>query len=896
MTGGWAVRAALTVYRAALLLLPGSFRADWRRTCLADLKRSLDAAEASGGVRGVAAAGAAAVWDVMRAAPGEWRRAATRVVHGGWEGTMSWMSETRQAGRALARRPGYTGAALLTLALGIGATVAIFSVVDAVVLRRLPYPDADRLVTIRHHAPGLGLELSSSPGTFRFYRAEADYLQTVAGFGRGALNLTGGDRPERVDVVMADPHLFGVLGARPALGRTIAEADAVEGPPTVAVLGHRLWTTRFGADTRVVGRTVQLDGRAVEVVGVMPAGFGFPDADVDLYVPLWIDPDGPFGAFGNHMLARLAPGVSLEAARSRTTELQAAVADYFPGVTSDFLDQAGWSASLHRYQDWLVGERVASALWIILATVGVVLLIAYANVANLFLVRAEGRRKEIAVRSAMGASRRRVAGSFLAEAAVLGIAGGAVGVLVGWLGVDQLVAHGPEAIPRLHEVSLGARGVGMAAALSIGAALALGLVPWLRYGAAPTAGILRDGGRGGTAGRDRHRGRNALVAGQLALALMLLVGSALMFRSFRTLQAIDPGIDGRDVTVVGLSLPVEMPRERAAAFYQNVADEVGTLPGVASVGLSAYVPVGGGNSNGGSFYVESRPRTDDELPPVSMYKPVGADYLGTVRQNLVAGRPLTRSDWEGGPPVALVNRTFADRFFDGRPVGERIKWDEDAEFAEIVGVVEDVREARLQEEPGPWVYLPMVVGDWSYPGLERMYVFVRAEPGVPVAMGAVRSIVARLDPDVPLTSVRTMDDVLAEGMVDTSFTMLLLGIAAGVALFLGAVGLFGVVSYVVGQRTREIGVRVALGAEASEIRAMVLRQGVGVATVGAALGMVGAALLSRFMAAVLYGVEPTDPLSFTAAPVALLAVAALATWLPALRATRVDPLVALRSE
>ncbi len=890
------IRLMCRLYRWATLLLPPDFRSSLLAEGGRDLLQLLREAHKERGPEAVLRQGGAALADVLAAAPREWRAQSMRNTNStGGGGMADRLNELKVAARALAKRPGYAAAAVITLALGMGSTVAIFTIVNAVVLQPLPYADANRLVTIRHHAPGLDLpDLSNSPGTIRVYREEADFLQAMAPYGRASMNLTGGAAPERVRAVSAAPSLFSVLGVAPSLGRPFNDADATEGPALATILSHRFWTSNFGGDPSVIGRSVTLDGSPVEVVGVAPAGFAFPNPDVDLYVPMWVDPLGDFGAFGTQMVARLAPTISVEAAQARTDDLNARFPDFFEGIES-LLDQAGWSATVVPYKDFIVGPDVASTLWLLLGTVGVVLLIACANVANLFLVRSDGRQKEIAVRRAMGARPGHIARSFLAESVVLGVAGGILGVALAAFGISLLAAHGPEELPRLHEVRFGASALILAGALAMGVAVVLGSVPALASRRSTPAGILRDGERGSTVGRSRQRGRNTLVAGQLALALVLLVGSGLMLRSFAALRGVDAGIDGTGVTVVGLRVS-DTPSDEAARFFQQVAEEVATLPGIASVGLSGHVPIGGGNNNGGSFYIESRPRDEGDLPPVAMYKPIGADYLDALRQPLRAGRALRRSDWETGTPVLLVNETFSRQHFDGNAIGERIKWDESVQFAEIVGVVGNVREFGLQEEAGPVAYLPMVVGDWSYPNLEGMYLFARADGDRTVPVPAIREIVRRLNPDVPVTSVRTMDEVMAGGMAATSFTMLLLGIASGIALFLGAVGLFGVVSYVVGQRTREIGVRVALGAESSEIQGMVLRQGGKVALGGVLLGMAGAVALSRVMASLLYGVSTKDPLAFGLAPAVLLLVAGLATWLPARRAARVDPLVALRSE
>jgi len=898
---GWVVAA----YAALGRFLPGDFRSRFLDDAVRDLRDTLRAGHARRGWPGVVTAGTAALADMMRRIPVEWWKAlrGTGENRGrsGHPGTGEWMmtlwNDLRIAARALARRPAYAMAALVTLALGIGATVAIFTVVNDVVIRSLPYPDADRVVVIEHHAPGLSLpNLENSAGTLNLYWKRADFLQSLAAYDQQQRNLLGGPHPDRVEVVAVTPQLFQVLGAHPSVGRAFTADDAAQGAAPVGILTHAAWVTRFGADPGVVGRTVQVDDATTEIVGVMPEGFAFPDPDAALLTPLYVDPNGTFGTFGTAAVARLAPGVTLEQAQARIQQLQSGISEMFPDITPDFLKQAGWGATVERLQDKVVGAKIASALWIVLATVGFVLLIACANVANLFLVRAESRQKELALRAAMGAGRGHIASGFLGEALLLGGVGGALGLLLAWGGIHLLVSNGPAALPRLHEISVDGTSLLFAGLVSLVSSLALGAIPLVRYSGVRLASILRDGGRASTDGRERHRTRSVLVTAQLALALVLLVGSGLMLRSFDRLRSVDPGFDPHDVLTVGMSLGDGVENTEAAAFYQRVADEVAALPGVQKVGISSAIPVGGGNHNGGSFYIDDKPRDESQLPPVAMYKAVGADYLAALRLPLLEGRDLTRTDWNGGEPVALVNKAFEDQFLDGKAVGRGVRWDTAGAFARVVGVVGNVREQGLQEDVRPWAYLPMVEAGWAYPHLSRMYLFIRSDPGTAPPVTAIRDIVGRLNASVPLTTVRTMDQVMARSMAETSFTMVLLAIATGVALFLGAVGLFGVISYVVSQRTREIGVRAALGARREDIRRMVFRESAGVAVAGVALGLVAAYGLTRLMGAVLFDVSATDPVSFVAAPVLLVAVTVTATWLPARRASRVDPMEALRAE
>jgi predicted permease len=601
-----------------------------------------------------------------------------------------------------------------------------------------------------------------------------------------------------------------------------------------------------------------------------------------------IEPGEPvFGTFGTTGLARLAPDVSLEEARNRIEVLQARIPERFPSITQEELDGFGWGVSL--------------------TPVGFVLLIACANVANLFLVRAEGRQKEIAVRAAMGAGRGSVAASFVYESLILAIAGGLLGILVAALGVGLLVTYGPEDIPRLQDVAINPTVLAVAGLLSVVVGVLLGLLPMTRYSARAFVGVLRDGGRANTAGRGRNRARNALVMSQLALALVLLVGSGLMFRSFAEIRRVDLGFDKENILTVGVRVGDALTRLEAAEFYRELRTRVAALPGVQSVGITTALPLGPGNSNGGSFHIESRPREEGALPPVAMYRAAGPGFFASMGIQIVQGRDMEPADLDGSAARVWIDQYFADTFFDGDALGERIAWHvsgEDAEspqeqdWAEVVGIFANVKQTGIREDPIGHAYFPLMSGQLDYPDLDVGFLALRVQPGLAASSltPAIRDEVNRINRQVPVTRVQTVEEVVASAMAGESITLILLGIAATMALFLGSIGLFGVISYVVTQRTREIGVRIALGARASEVSKMVLRQGVAVSVAGVILGLAGSFGLTRLMGTILYGVSATDPLTFVVAPVVLLGVSAVATWLPARRAARVDPIDSLRQE
>ncbi|HSG49020.1 MAG TPA: ABC transporter permease [Longimicrobiales bacterium] len=899
--GSAAVRAALRLYGWAARSLPADFRAAYGKHLLRDVEEILERHRARRGTMGLLAGLVVVLWDLGAQAA----RERGRMTRDWGEGTMNGMREIRVAVRSLLRRPGFTVVATTTLALGIGSVLAIFTLVNAILLQPLPYPDSDRIVEIMHHAPGIDLpDLTNSPGTLALYRENAEFLSVVAGVDGEQRVLTGLDRPDQVEILSATPEIFQVLGVVPAMGRPFGETDAAEGAPPVAVLAYDFWASRMGADPDILGKTLELDGVTTEVVGVMPEDFRFVQRGPVALVPLTLPAVPEFGTFGMTGLARLAPGVTLDQAQTQIQALQSRLPDIDGDVDAGFLEAAGWSASVRTLKEGLV-EDVATTLWLVLGTVGFVLLIACANVANLFLVRAEGRQKEVAVRAAMGAGRGSVAATFLHESLVLSVAGGLLGVLVARVGVGALVAIGPQEVPRIQEVALTPLVLGVAAVLAVATGALLGLLPMTRYSARTFAAILRDGGRGSTDGRSRHRARNALVMSQLALALVLLVGSGLMFRTFAALRQVELGFETEGILALGVSVGEGMDIPEAARFYEALAEEASALPGVVGVGVTTQPPLASGNANGGSFNIRGRPRAEHELPPVAMYRAVGPGYFEAMGIPILMGRDVEASDLDGSAARVWIDEDFARIHFDGDPIGQAITWeggirgDEGSpRWAEITGVVGNVKQLQIREDPSSNAYFPLQAGPLDYPSLATASLVVRVAPGQdPTALApALRDAVSRLDGRVPVTQVRTVEEIVSAAMAGESITLILLGIAAGMALFLGAIGLFGVISYVVSQRTREIGVRIALGADGDQVSGMVLRQGLAVAVAGVALGLAGALGLTRLMGSLLYGVSATDPLTFVAAPAALLAVSALAAWLPARRAARVDPMASLRQE
>lgn len=805
-------------------------------------------------------------------------------------------TELGQAARTLARMPGFSLIAVLTLALGIGANTAIFAVVHGVVLSPLDMHEADRVVQVSHHAPGLGLdELGQSDPTALLYMEQVSSFAAFAVVDGEGRNLSGDDgRPaERARIMSASWPIFDVVAAAPRLGRALTPEDSEPGAPPVAILSHALWRDRYGSDPTVVGRVLRLDGEPVEIVGVVGPDFGLPDEEFDLVVPATLDPDEGFGSFGTTGLARLAPGATLERARAEVEALQPRFPEFFD-IDTELLDAAEWRVSVVPIRERVI-EEVEATVWILMGTVGLLLLIAAANVANLVLVRAEARQREVAVRSALGATRVDLARTWLAESTVLGAAGGLLGLILGWGALRLVLQVAPAGLPRRGDIAVDPVVLAFGAGLTLLVALGFGLLPLFARQKGDLAGALRDGLRGSTAGPGALRGRNVLVSVQLALALLLLAGSGLMLRSFVALRAVDPGVDVDDVTVVEVDLDRRYAEPgQVTAFHRQLTERVAALPGVEAVGLADRAPLEGGGISAGSFEVENGAAFNDGIPVVALRVRITPGYLEALGIPLLDGRPPAWSDSHDAGDVVWVNRTLAERYIDGDPVGRRIRNGDASAWMTVAGVVGDVRHSGVNDEVRPTIYRTVEAAGLDEPTLSAS-LMVRG-PGSLRAAPAVRDVLTGLDRNVPLARIRTLDEIAADDVASTSFTLTLLAIAAAMSLLLGTVGIYGVISYVVGRRTRELGVRMALGAGAAEVRAMVLQQGVGVIVLGLALGLAAALGATRLMASLLYEVSPTDPWVLGSTTLLLFVVGVAATLVPAVRASRVDPVEALRSE
>ena len=820
----------------------------------------------------------------------------------------SAVREIRYAWRRLRRAPAFAITATLTLALGIGATTAVFTVVNAVLLRPLPYERSEDLVDLSHSLQLSGInQVRQSDATFLLYRRTSRSFSGIGAYSNGAVSLDsdagrGGTDAERASAGFMTADVLRVLRVSPLRGRNFLESEDRPNGNRVVLIGERLWKRRYGSDPNIIGRHIAVDGVSREVVGVMREDFRFPVADAELWLPLAFDPakTEPAG-FNFSAVGRLAPNVTPTAAAAELSRILPRVVTEFPSMLSpSMLEQAHMRATVTPLRDVIVGD-IGPVLWVVLGTVGFVLLIACANVANLFLVRAEARQKELAVRAALGAERGELLVPLAMEGALLALAGGAIGLALAVPGVRLLQSLGNGIdIPRLAEVGVDGRVLAFTLAATVVAALGFSLLPMLRVGTMRLVTALKDLGRSATVGRERHRARMALVVSQVALALLLLAGSGLMARSFARLRAVNPGFDPTNVLTFRIATPDARYRTPADRYrlYENVETALRALPGVRSAGGTSWLPLADVDHDNGAIWVEDHPTPQGTVPPVHDQVNATTGYFTAMSIPLLSGRWFSTIDPTRPPLEALVSRSFAQRYWKNEsPIGKRIHAGPTDQWHTIIGVVGDVRIEGLDQEPPQTVYFPTIDSQDTTLYTPSAFTFVVRASGNPEALtAAVRGVLRELAPAVPIFSAQPMSAVVTRASARTSFTLLMLGIASGAALLLGAVGIYGVISYMVSLRTREIGVRMALGAAPAEIGRMVSRQGLTMAATGVAIGLIAALLLTRYLRALLFEVSPTDPLTLGGVSLALLVVALAASWLPARRAARVEPAVALRAE
>lgn len=810
--------------------------------------------------------------------------------------------------RRLLQLPIFTTIAVLTLAIGIGANAAIFSVVDGVLLKPLPYPHADQLVVLDQTAAGIGMQRTgAAPFLYFTYREEGRVFQDVAVWTGDTESVTGLAEPEEVRSLLVTDGLLPMLGATPALGRLISKQDDTPGSADTMMLSAGYWHTRFGSDPTVIGRRVMVNGKPREIIGVLPDGFAFLDGKPALIMPLRFDREKVhLGQFSYNAVARLKPGVSLDQANAEVTRLiPIGLAKFppFPGFSVKMFEEARLQANVRQLKADVIGD-VGSALWLLMGTIAMVLLIACANVANLLLVRAEGRQQELAVRAALGASRGRIAYELLAESVVLGLVGGVAGLGLAFAAVRALIALAPGNLPRIDNITIDATVLLFTFVVSIVAGLLFGAIPVFKYAGPHVAAGLRGGGRTSSASRERHRARSTLVVVQVALAVVLLISSGLMIRTFQALRHVNPGFTNPDqILTLSLSIPSAQVKEPEAVvrMHQAIGDKIAAIPGVTSVGLTSLVPM----TNQGwhdPIFAEDKQYAPGALPAIRLFKFITPGLLKTMGNTLVAGREFTWEDAFDKRPVAMVSEGLAREMWKepSAAIGKRIRENNNSAWREVVGVIGDERDEGVDKKAPATAFWPVMMdrfeGDEIRVQRTMAYMIRTPRAGSNGFVNEVSRAVWSVNPNLPLASVRTLDEVVRASMARTSFTLVMLAIAGAMALLLGVAGIYGVISYSVSQRTREIGIRMALGAQRQEVTRMFVTYGLRLAAIGIVCGLAAALTMTRVMASLLFEVSPVDPLTYAAVCVSLAAAAMLASYVPALRATGVNPVAALRAE
>jgi putative ABC transport system permease protein len=798
------------------------------------------------------------------------------------------VQDLRYAFRMLLRNPGVALIAVIALALGIGANTAIFSVVNSVLLRSLPYSDPDRLMMVKENKFPQFPEFSISPGNFLDWQKQNTSFETLAAVNSTSFNLVTNDaEPERLRGARVTAGLFEMLGVRPIQGRTFTDEEDQPGHENVAIISEGLWKRRFGNDPNVVGQSVTLSAVSYTIIGVTPSSFPFPDRETDLWTPM------AFTArqaqmHGSHFLTvvgRLKQGVSISEADAELKTIAARLAEQYPG------SNAGWSTSITPLQDYQIRD-VKSGLIFLLGSVALVLLIACANVANLLLARATVRQKEIAIRTALGASRGRVARQLLTESILLAFIGGTVGLALAWWGMGSLLSLAPDDLQQVKNVALDLRVLAFTLAVTVFTGIVFGVVPAIQASNPNLNETLKEGGRGTTGGH--HRVRSSLVIVEVALALVLLVCSGLLIRSFVSLNKVSPGFNSRNALTVNIALPGRKYQnpDQYSAFFTQLLEKLAVLPGVTDVGATQSLPVQGDYLVG--FKIQGRPAAAPGEDKSTNYYAVTPGYFKSMGIPLIRGRLFTEQDNGNGRKVAIINETMAKTYFaDEDPIGRSIYLSQGPadSFREIVGIVGDVKQYGLSEPSTLQTYEPYLQMPFS-----GMTIVVRTQVRPESLSDAIRREVLAVDKEQPISRIRTLEQIISSSVQQQRFLMFLLSIFAGVAMILAAVGLYGVMSYTVTQRTHEIGIRIALGASNGNVLRLVVGHGMILALTGVAIGLAGSFAVTRLMSTLLFGISTTDAITFGAIPLLLAGVALVSCLAPAYRAIRVDPMVALRHE
>ena len=822
-----------------------------------------------------------------------------------------WLAQLKQVYRRLGRSPLFTAITLLTLAIAIGANTVIFTVVENVLLKPLPYPDANRLIGVWYTAPGINIkDLNIAPSHYFIEREQSKTLEDIGAYTGDAFNVSGSGEPEHVLGLDVTDGTLPLLGVKPALGRLFTRQDDSPASPKTVLVSYGYWQKKFGGSSSVIGKTLTMDGDARQIIGVLPRTFQFLDYDkVDLVVPMqWDRSKTHLGNYSNEALARLKPGVTMEQASADLARLIPITWHSFPppdGFTLALFEQVHLAPNLRPLKKDVIGD-IGNVLWVVMGALALVLLVACANVANLLLVRVEGRRQELAIRSALGASWGRTAGELVTESLALAVVGSLIGLGLAYVALRALVWAAPEGLPRLHEIAIDPYALLFTAGLALLTSVFIAILPIVKYAGLRATTGLREGGRALSQGRDRLRARKTLVVVQVAMALVLLICSGLMIRTFLALTHVDPGFNAHDglETFRFYTPETQIPdaqSERIIRQDEEIMHRLAALPGVNSVSFSNSVPLSGYNTND-VIYIQNHPMTEGKVPPLCRFNFVTPGYFANIGTRILVGREITWDDTYNKVPVAMVSENFARKYWSSpqAALGNKIRVAATDNWREIVGVAQDALDDGLDKPAPMTVYWPVLMANFEGQktdvrrGVEFAVRSSRA--GSQAFFNEIQRAVWSVNANNPLADPKTMDEMYRKSMARTSFTLVLLSAAGIMALLLGVVGIYGVISYTVAQRSREIGIRMALGAQRNELTGLFVRQGIVLTLIGAAAGLAVAFAAMRLLSSILFNVSPFDPLTYSAITAVLLLTSGLACYLPSRRAASVNPVDALRAE
>jgi predicted permease len=821
----------------------------------------------------------------------------------------TFMVHLKQVFRRLANAPLFTAITLITLAAGVGGNTVVFSVLEGVLLKPLPYSNPNELIGVWHAAPGINIpDLNMAPSNYFIYREQNQTFQDIGIYNRDAVSMTGLAEPERLDGLDVTDGTLPLLGIPPMLGRSFTRQDDSPGSPDTVMITYGFWKKKFGGSSSVIGQSITLDGKPREIIGVLPQRFHFLDwNDPAVILPLKWDRNKTFlGNFSFEGIARLKPGVTMEQASADIARMLPIVAHTFPappGFSAKIFDDARIGPNLRPLKIDVIGD-VGSTLWVLMGSIGLVLLIACANVANLLLVRVEGRRQELAVRSALGASPYRIAGELLLESITLGFLGSAIGLGLAYAALRVLVLIAPDGLPRINEIGIDGPVLLFTFVISVLASVLFGAIPIFKYAGVRLSTGIREGGRANSGSREQHRARSILVVVQVALALVLLICSGLMIRTFRALTHINPGYSQpAQVQTFRIGIPENQVKDNESVVrtFEAMRTKIAAIPGVSAVTVSTSFPMDGNASND-LVFAQDRAYSEGQIPPIRRFAFVIPGFFETEGTPLVAGRDFTWTDIYKTLPVAIISENFAREYWDlpANAIGKRIRVATTDDWREIIGVAANVYGDGVSKTPPSMVYWPIMrvrfegqaqdVANYTGFGIRS------SRAGSESFLKEVRDAVWSVNPNLPLSRMNTLGYYYSRSMARTSFTLIMLAVAGGMALLLGVVGIYGVISCSVSQRVREIGIRMALGAQQQSVTGMFIRHGLILTGIGAAFGLVAAAIVMRLMSSLLFHVNPVDPVTYAAVTLGLVFTAFIASYLPSRRAATVDPVEALRAE